>query len=318
MASARDIRRRIKGVKSTGKITRAMEMISAVKMRKSVQSVLGIRPFALSAIELLNQLDIATKGESHPLLTVRPVKKELYVVITSNRGLCGAFNAQVARKLRQILKEDTDREQVFITLGKKGEMAVRRLGKEIVASFPDIIGAPTVEGMRAVTRVIIEEFEAKRVDRVVMVYTDYISVMVQEVKVRGLLPVAIKDTKKALNEITGDVHRVAREATVTSDGDKLQAEAASAKLLRAEYVIEPSPKKVLWRMIPRLIEMELYHAVLESNASQEAARMIAMQNATDAAKDMVSDLTLAYNQIRQSKITQEIAELSAGMAAVTR
>ena len=318
MASARDIRRRIKGVKSTGKITRAMEMISAVKMRKAVQSVLGIRPFALSAIELLNQLDIATKGESHPLLTVRPVKKELYVVITSNRGLCGAFNAQVARKLRQILKEDTDREHVFITLGKKGEMAVRRLGKEIVASFPDVIGAPTVEGMRAVTRVIIEEFEAKRVDRGVMVYTDYISVMTQEVKVRGLLPVAIKDTKKALNEITGDVHRVAREATVTSDGDKLQAEAASAKLLRAEYVIEPSPKKVLWRMIPRLIEMELYHAVLESNASQEAARMIAMQNATDAAKDMVSDLTLAYNQIRQSKITQEIAELSAGMAAVTR
>src|SRR3989344_4127741 len=267
MASARDIRRRIKGVKSRGKITRAMEMISAVKMRKAVQSVLGIRTFALSAIELLNQLDIATKGESHPLLTVRPVKKELYVVITSNRGLCGAFNAQVARKLRQILKEDTDREHVFITLGKKGEMAVRRLGKEIVASFPDVIGAPTVEGMRAVTRVIIEEFEAKRVDRVVMVYTDYISVMTQEVKVRGLLPVAIKDTKKALNEITNGTSR---------------AEAASAKLLQAEYIIEPSPKKVLWKMIPRLIEMELYHAVLESNASQEAARVIAMQNATEA------------------------------------
>lgn len=310
MASARDIKRRIKGVKSTGKITRAMEMISAVKMRKAVQAVLSIRPFALSAIELLEQLDVAVKGDSHPLLTVRKVKKELYVVITSNRGLCGAFNAQVVRRLRKILAEDTDREQVFITIGKKGEMAVRRLlarpnggGKEIIASFPDIIGAPTVENMRGVSRVIIEEFEARRVDRVVMVYTDYISVMVQEVKVRGLLPVAIKDTKKALNEITGE---------------KLQTEAASAKLLRAEYVIEPSPKKVLWRMIPRLIEMELYHAVLESNASQEAARMIAMRNATDAAKDMVSDLTLAYNQIRQSKITQEIAELSAGMAAVQR
>ncbi|MDP3957074.1 MAG: ATP synthase F1 subunit gamma [bacterium] len=306
MASARDIRRRIKGVKSTGKITRAMEMISAVKMRKAVQSVLSIRPFALSAIELLEQLDVVTKGEGHPLLTVRPVKKELYVVITSNRGLCGAFNAQIGRKLRQILAQDTDREQIFITLGKKGEMAVRRLparpdggGKEIIASFPDVIGVPTVEGMRAVTRVIIEEFESKRVDRVVMVYTDYISVMVQEVKVRGLLPVVIKDTKKALNEMSSGV-------------------AEEKQKLQAEYVIEPSPKKVLWRMIPRLIEMELYHAVLESNASQESARMIAMQNATDAAQDMVSDLTLAYNQIRQSKITQEIAELSAGMAAVTK
>jgi F-type H+-transporting ATPase subunit gamma len=138
-----------------------------------------------------------------------------------------------------------------------------------------------------------------RVDRVVMVYTDYISVLVQEVKVRGLLPVTLKDTKKALNEMR---HAVTEEE----------------RIQQAEYVIEPSPKKVLWKMIPRLIEMELYHAVLESNASQESARMLAMRNATDAAKDMVSDLTLAYNQLRQAKITQEIAELSAGMAAVQK
>ncbi|MFZ2187043.1 MAG: ATP synthase F1 subunit gamma [Candidatus Moraniibacteriota bacterium] len=299
MASARDIRRRIKGVKSTGKITRAMEMISAVKMRKAVQSVLAIRPYAKSAIELLSQLSVATKEDSHPLLAIRAVKKELYVVITSNRGLCGAFNAQVVKHLRQILKEDTAREQVFITIGKKGESSVRRFGKDIIASFPDVIGAPTVEGMRAIAKIIIEEFESKRVDRVVMVYTDYVSVMVQQVKVRGLLPVAIKDTKKAFHEMNG-------------------ADASEKGTAQAEYAIEPSPKKVLWRMIPRLIEMELYHAVLESNASQESSRMLAMRNATDAAKDMVSDLTLAYNQIRQGKITQEIAELSAGMAAVQK
>src|SRR3989344_7279925 len=165
MASARDIRRRIKGVKSTGKITRAMEMISAVKMRKAVQSVVAIRPFAVCAIGLLKQLDVAIKGDSHPLLTVRPVKKELNVLITSNRGLCGAFNTQIGRKLRQILVQDIDREQVFITLGKKGETVVRRLGKEIIASFPHVIGAPTVAGMRAVARVIVEEFEFERVDR---------------------------------------------------------------------------------------------------------------------------------------------------------
>jgi len=315
MASARDIRRRIKGVKSTGKITRAMEMISAVKMRKAVQSVLAIRPYAKSAIELLSQLSVATKEDSHPLLDVREVKKELYVVITSNRGLCGAFNAQIVKHLRQILKEDVNREQVFVTIGKKGEAAIRRFGKDIIASFPDVIGAPTVEGMRAIAKIVIEEFESKRVDRVVMVYTDYISVMVQEVKVRGLLPVAIKDTKKAFHEVT----------SLASDGDEMQPTTNNQqptteekKSAQAEYVIEPSPKKVLWRMIPRLIEMELYHAILESNASQESSRMMAMRNATDAAKDMVSDLTLAYNQIRQGKITQEIAELSAGMAAVTK
>jgi F-type H+-transporting ATPase subunit gamma len=304
MASARDIRRRIKGVKSTGKITRAMEMISAVKMRKAVQSVLAIRPYAKSAIELLSQLSVATKDDNHPLLAIREVKKELYVVITSNRGLCGAFNAQVVKHLRQILKEDADREHIFVTIGKKGEAAVRRFGKEIIASFPDVVGAPTVEGMRAISKIVIEEFESKRVDRVVMVYTDYISVMVQEVKVRGLLPVAIKDTKKAFHEM----QPITNNQQPTTEGKKIA---------EAEYVIEPSPKKVLWRMIPRLIEMELYHAILESNASQESARMMAMRNATDAAKDMVSDLTLAYNQIRQGKITQEIAELSAGMAAVT-
>lgn len=300
MASARDIKRRIKGVKGTGKITRAMEMISAVKMRKAVGQVLSIRPYAKSAIELLEQVKRAVGNEEHELLTERPVKKELYVVITSNRGLCGAFNAQIVKKLRQTLKEDEGREKIFITIGKKGENAVRRMGGEIVASFPDVLTAPTAEGMRAVARLIIEEFEKKRVDRVVMVYTDFISMLSQEVKVRALLPVALKDTKKAMNEI--------------ADHPSMD----SGSLETSEYVIEPSPKKVLWQMIPRLIEMELYHAVLESNASQESARMMAMRNATDAAKDMVSDLTLAYNQLRQQKITQEIAELSAGMAAVQK
>lgn len=299
MASARDIRRRIKGVKGTGKITRAMEMISAVKMRKAVSLVLSIRPYAKGAIELLEQLKRAVGNEEHVLLSERPVKKELYVVITSNRGLCGAFNAQIVKRLRQILKEDEGRARAFITVGKKGESAVRRIGGDIVASFPDVLATPTAEGMRAIARLIIEEFETRRVDRVVMVYTDYISMLSQEVKVRALLPVAIKDTKKAMNEMTSQTHDDAAGTT-------------------AEYVIEPSPKKVLWQMIPRLLEMELYHAVLESNASQESARMMAMRNATDAAKDMVSDLTLAYNQLRQGKITQEIAELSAGMAAVQK
>ncbi len=305
MASARDIRRRIKGVKGTGKITRAMEMISAVKMRKAVQSVLSIRPYAKSAIELLEQLKRAVGSEDHVLLTERPVQKELYVVITSNRGLCGAFNAQIVKKLRQTLEEDKERARSFITIGKKGENAVRRMlaspiggSGEIIASFPDVLTAPTAEGMRAVARLIIEEFETKRVDRVVMIYTDYLSMLSQEVKVRALLPVAIKDTKKAMDEMA------------------LKADDETSST--AEYVIEPSPKKVLWQMIPRLIEMELYHAILESNASQESARMMAMRNATDAAKDMVSDLTLAYNQLRQGKITQEIAELSAGMAAVQK
>ena len=307
MASARDIRRRIKGVKGTGKITRAMEMISAVKMRKAVGQVTAIRPYAECVVDMLHQLSTLQKFEEHPLLIERPVKKELYVVISSNRGLCGGFNSQIMKKLRQTLKEDEGRGAVFVTIGKKADASVRRIGGEIIASFSDILGTPSVELMRPIAQIMIAEFEKGNVDRVVMIYTDFKSMLSQEVKVRALLPVTERDVHKALHEM-GHADEI----------EKKEAEAASASLLRAEYVIEPSPKKVLWKMIPRLIEMELYHGILESNASQEAARMMAMRNATDAAKDMVSDLTLAYNQIRQGKITQEIAELSAGMAAVQR
>lgn len=306
MASVRDIRRRIKGVKATGKITRAMEMISAVKMRKAVAQVMAIRPYAESVIEMLHQLAVLQKFEQHLLLTERPVKKQLYVVISSNRGLCGGFNSQIIKKLRQTLKEDEGRESVFITIGKKADASVRRMftrpdggNGEIIASFSDILGTPNVELMRPVAKIMIEEFEKGRIDRVVMIYTDFKSMLSQEVKVRALLPVTERDVHKALDEMG-------------------HADTVKERKLVAEYVIEPSPKKVLWRMIPRLIEMELYHAVLESNASQESARMMAMRNATDAAKEMVGDLTLAYNQIRQGKITQEIAELSAGMAAVQK
>lgn len=315
MATARDIKRRIKGVKSTGKITRAMEMISAVKMRKAIKSVLAIRPYAKSAIELLKQLSLAVDHKTHPLMTERPVHKELYIVIGSNRGLCGAFNTQIMKRLRDILKEDSSREHTFITIGKKADITVRRFGKDIIAAFPDILIAPTAESMRPIAKIIIAEFESARVDRVVILYTDYISVLVQEVKVRALLPVTITDTKRVMHEMDGQ--SAARESKEISQGQE-ESFARGKKSREDEYTIEPAPETVISRMIPRLLEMELYHAVLESNASQESARMLAMRNATEAAKDMVSDLTLAYNQLRQSKITQEIAELSAGMAAVQK
>ena len=294
MASGKDIRRRIKGVKSTGKITRAMEMISAVKMRRAVERAIAMRPYAIVTLSVLHRVTEAVRFEEHPLLTDRPIKKELYIVITSNRGLCGSFNTQVLKKLREVRAEDKTREAVFITLGKKGEQAVRRMQGDIIASFTDVFDYPRVTDMRPVTKVILDEFLSGRVDRVVMVYTDYVSALVQRVKVRALLPVTEKDAKKMLDEIGLDT-------TTPAKGD---------------FLIEPLPELVLETIVPRLIEAELYHAVLESNASQEAARMVAMRSATDAAKEMTADLTLAYNQLRQQKITQEIAELSAGMAAV--
>lgn len=294
MPSGKDIRRRIKGVKSTGKITRAMEMISAVKMRRAVERALAMRPYAKETLAVLHRVAAAVRLERHALLVERPIKNELYVVVTSNRGLCGSFNAQVLKKLREVRQEDQSREATFLTLGKKGEQAIRRMRGSIIASFPDVFDLPRVTDMRPVTKIILEEFLSGRVDRVVMVYTDYVSALIQKVKVRALLPVSESGSKKLLHEIGLE----------------------TPEIITGDFLIEPFPEFVLETLIPRLIEAELYHAVLESNASQEAARMVAMRNATDAAKDMVAGLTLAYNQFRQQKITQEIAELSAGMAAV--
>lgn len=301
MANSRDIKRRIVGVKNTGKITRAMEMISAVKMRKASASVTAIRPYAENTLAVLRQISVALAGENHPLLTERPITQELYIVVSSNRGLCGAFNAQIIKKIRQILKEDSGRVASFITIGKKAEMSLRRMNQNILASFPDLIANPNSDGVRVVAQMATEEFKAGRVDRVVVIYTDYVSVMSQVVKVRALLPVTIKDTEKQVANIDGLPGETVAEEQVTS-----------------EYLIEPSPNAVLEILVPKLITMTVYHALLESRASEEAARMMSMRNATDAAKEMTGDLTLAYNQLRQQKITQEIAELSAGMAAVSK
>lgn len=302
MANSRDIKRRIVGVKNTGKITRAMEMISAVKMRKASGAVVAIRPYAEYTLAVLRQIAVALEGENHPYLTARPVKSELYIVVSSNRGLCGAFNAQLMKKVRQILEEDKERTATFITLGKKAENTLRRMGQTVIASFPDAVAEPSSESVRVIATMAAQEFTEGRVDRVVVIYTDYVSVMSQVVRVRALLPVTLKDAEKQVANIDG------------LPGEQVPA----GERVMSEYLIEPSPKAVLETLVPKLLTMTLYHSVLESRASEEAARMMAMRNATDAAKDMSADLTLRYNQLRQQKITQEIAELSAGMAAVSR
>lgn len=302
MANSRDIKRRIIGVKNTGKITRAMEMISAVKMRKATSAVVAIRPYAENALSVLRQIAVALEREAHPLLTERPVVNELYIVVSSNRGLCGAFNAQLIKKVRTILKEDKDRKAQFITIGKKAENSLRRMGQTILASFPEVVAEPSSDAVRVIAKMATKEFQEGRVDRVVVLYTDYVSVMSQVVKVRALLPVTLKDAEKQVANIEG------------LSGEHVPV----GEAVTSEYIIEPDPAAVLEVLVPKLITMTLYHAVLESRASEEAARMMAMRNATDAAKEMGADLTLMYNQLRQQKITQEIAELSAGMAAVSK
>ncbi len=317
MPSGKDIRRRIKSINSTKKITRAMEMVSAAKMRRSVQSVLGIRPYAHAAWSVLTNLARAFETYQQGFLAVREVRKVLVILVTSNRGLCGSFNSQLYKKLRDEIASpeklktnrlgmrkivsktsDADLKIDCITVGKKGESMAKKLRSEIIAAFPDMVLAPTVEQIKPLSKIVMEEYLAENYDKVVVVYTDYVSTVVQQTKIRQVLPISKIDLEKQIAEI-----------------DEL-AKDLGLNAPKVEYKIEPSAPEVLEHIFPRLIEMQLYHAILESNASEHSARMIAMRNATDAAGEMSSDLTLMYNQIRQGKITQEIAEISAGRAAL--
>ncbi len=317
MASGKEIKRRIKSIQNTGKITRAMEMVSAAKMRRAISSVLAIRPYAHSAWSVLTNLARSFEQNQEGLLAVREVKSVLAIAITSNRGLCGSFNSQLTKKIKEELvspknlkinrigtkkieSKITDEELKidFITVGRKGESVIRRTGKEIIASFNDLTYLPKFEAVRAVGKVVIDDYLVKKYDKVVIFYTDYVSAIKQETKVRQILPLSKIDLEKQMAEmdILAEQYGLAKPAS--------------------EYKVEPSPEEVLDYIIPRLIEMQIYHAILESNASKESARMVAMRNATDAANEMADGFTLAYNQIRQMKITQEIAEISAGMAAL--
>ncbi len=317
MANLKDINRRIKSINNTAKITRAMEMVSAAKMRKATESVLNIREYAHSAWSVLTNLARAFENYDYGLLEVRPVKKVLIIAITSNRGLCGSFNAQIIKKIKEEIEnpknlkvnrvgvkkiesriDNKDLKIDFVTIGKKGENLVRKLRKNIIATFPELTYLPKIDSVRPVSKIVIDDYLNKKYDKIVVAYTDYISTMTQEPKIRQLLPVSKIDLEKQIAEMDN----LAKEYGLNEP--------------RMEYKVEPSPKKVLQHIIPRLIEMQIYHAILESNASKESARMLAMRNATDAAGEMAEGLTLAYNQIRQTKITQEIAEISAGRAAL--
>jgi F-type H+-transporting ATPase subunit gamma len=317
MPSSKDIRRRIKSINNTRKITKAMEMVSAAKMRKAVNSVLAIRAYAHSAWSVLTNLSRAFSEYNVGLLERRPVKSVLIILVTSNKGLCGSYNSNIAKKVASQIKNpanlkinrignkkiespvsDQELKVDFITVGKKGESVVKKLGKNITASFPELTYLPSFENVRALGKIVMDEYLAKKYDKVVVVYTDYISTISQQTKIRQLLPVSKIDLEKQIAEM-----------------DQMAKEYGLAQP-KVEYKIEPNPEIVLTHVLPRLLEMQVYHAILESNASKESARMMAMRNATDAAGEMSDELTFVYNQIRQMKITQEIAEISAGRAAL--
>lgn len=315
----REIRRKIKSIKNTRQITKAMELVAASKMRRAVANTLALRPYARLAQALLANLadkaggaenGAAESGEGasmHPLLAKREVKKVLVVVMATDRGLCGGLNTQLFRKLTEYInaekKKTAPPELSFVAIGKKAQDFLRRTGQRVIAAYGALSNHPTVRDTYAISRMVLQDYTLGVYDKVMLVYTDFISAINQKPTVRRLLPLS----RHALEEMISALETKSHHASLD-----VIAETASS----AEYIFEPSPAVVLEMLLPRLTEMQIYQAVLESAASEHSARMFAMRNATDNASEFIADLTLAYNQLRQASITAELAEISAGRAAL--
>ncbi|QQG52560.1 MAG: ATP synthase F1 subunit gamma [Candidatus Falkowbacteria bacterium] len=314
MAKTKEISRRIKSVSSTKKITKAMEMVAASKMRKAIEAVLKTRTYANLSWETVLRLAEISKSKNenlHPLLSPRAkISKVAIILITSNRGMCGAYNSAVIAKAKESIARHplpTD----FILSGKKGTI-IRNQDYEIAAEFEKSDILTDAREIYPLVKMALDDYQSGKYDKILVAYTDFVSAARQVPRVKQLLPVEIEKVDEYLGVISNE-----DKVGVTSE----LIAAKEAKHLTAgdyvyEYTFEPSAAEVLDTMIPRLLEIQLYQAFLEANASEHSASMSAMHQATEAASDMVSELTLFYNKVRQAGITAEIAEISAGANAL--
>ncbi|MBE3587399.1 MAG: F0F1 ATP synthase subunit gamma [Thermoanaerobacteraceae bacterium] len=287
MPSLRDLRRRIKSIKSTQQITKAMKAVSAAKMRRAQDQVLSARPYARRMKEVLGRVGTAAGGVQHPLLEVREAQKVAYVIITADRGLCGGFNANLIRKTAQEIK-NVSGDLSLVCVGRKGRDYFRRRGYSIAQQYVGLGETIKIEQAREIARYLMEQYSQGAFDAVYLVYSEFVNVLVQRPRVIKLLPVEPPEGQ----------------------------EKEEGKPGRVEYIFEPSAESVLAELLPMYVENMIFHGLLESKASEHSARMTAMDNATKNAEDMIARLTLSMNRARQAAITKEISEIVGGAAAL--
>ena len=306
MPSTREIRRRIRSAKNISQITRAMEMVAASRMKRATQQALSGRPYSERIGDLIRnlsrRLDLSDTETLNPLLLSRPIRNITVIVFTADKGLAGALNTNVLRRTtRFILNEVNEVPVNVVAVGRKGRDFMIRYGRPLLAEFTNIGDRPTIQDIRAIARVVSDEFVAGRTDAVYLIYTDFINTLIQRPNVYRLLPI--------------DVSHVGEEGALPGLNADEQAESGRTEV---EYEYEPNDRAVLAQLLPRFVEVRLYQALLEHLASEHSSRMVAMRNATQNAKEMISDLTLSYNKLRQANITSEIIEVSSGAAAQAR
>ena len=315
--STKTIKRRIKSIASTKKITKAMELVEGTKMRKSVALAMMSREYAKSITDLVQDVRALVDPTSHPLLAGRPQSTStLVLVAASDRGLCGGYNSQVVKKALEFLRGRTESLRL-ITAGRRADQAVKRAGYEILASFEAMSNAPSFERTRPLGKFMYDEFMSGRADRVFIVYMDFKSAVVQVPIVKQLLPIIPEqELKENMNNVGAPLAGAQPPETEAEEEGWYKNKQDQEANDQSEILFEPDPKTVLNSLLPRLLETQVYQSLLESSASEHSARMMAMRNATDNASDMLQDLSFTYNQARQATITREISEISAGKAAI--
>ncbi|KUO69901.1 MAG: ATP F0F1 synthase subunit gamma [Desulfosporosinus sp. BRH_c37] len=280
MAGVRDIRRRIRSVSNMQQITKAMKMVSAAKLRKAQQKLNAARPYARQLQGVLERLAQAPVDTIHPLLIKRPVQKVVYVVITSDGGLCGGYNANLIRKTSGLIAE-TPQEVKLVTVGRKGRDFFRRGKIEFLAEFVALGDAPSYNQAKEIAQEVVRIYEQGEADEVYIMYTEFVSAINSKPTQVKLLPIEKPEGKKG-----------------------------------KEYIFEPSPDEILASLLPKYVETQIFRSILEGKASEQGARMTAMTSATDNARDMIDRLTLIMNRARQAAITKEISEIVGGAAAL--
>jgi len=283
-----------------------MELVAASKMRKAVSSVLASRPYAEAAWRAIREMAKVTSTELHPLLQTKPGADRILVLLfSSDRGLCGGFNSQMMRGLTKFIDDLGENLTAdFITVGRKGQNMIRRRGCNITASFTDLSAHPVVTDIRPMAKLAIDDFTSEKYGAVYLAFTDYVSALVQKPNISQLLPITRIEGLGEVSEALAGI-------------DKAESDVNESLNIGArEYLFEPSPQDVLNVMLPRLVEAQIYQAMLETSAAEHSARMVAMRSATDAATEMIDSLTLSYNRARQAGITAEIAEISSGKSAL--
>lgn len=296
MANLQDIRRRIKSVQNTAQITKAMQMVAAAKMKKAQDQAIAGRAYADRLNAVLTNLKSNMEGLAHPYLEVKEGGKHLILVISTDKGLCGAINTNVLKKVRAELPHDGD----FVTVGKKLREQIAKAQQNLIADFPVEDPVP-FEEVKIISKLLVDKFTSGEYKTVSVAFTNFISTLVQEPYISQLLPI--------------DPSMLAEKRDYEGVGKGVVKE-TDHSIEEKEYTFEPNPATVLNSLLPQYINFQVYQMIVEARASEHSARMVAMKSATDNANNLVSDLKVEYNKLRQAAITQEILEISTAMKAM--